>query len=151
MDWIGLFHFYTALLAIAAGAIVVFRRKGTRFHKWTGRVYFAAMLALNISALTIYDLFGGFGPFHGAAIFSLLTVMAGVIVAWRRRKGWLEAHAYWMCWSYAGLLAAAVSESATRFLNFNFGWSVAVATAAVIGVSAIVINRHVPRLVNPSG
>ena len=148
MDWLGQAHFYTAILAITTGAVVVFRRKGTRFHRWWGRTYLASMLTLNISALSIYDLWGHFGPFHAAAIFSLFTVLMGVNAAWRRKpvRDWKTAHAYWMSWSYVGLLAAAVSESSTRYLNFNFGWSVAIATSVVVLVGAMVINRRLPLL-----
>ena len=150
MDWLGQAHFYMAIVAIAAGAIVVFRRKGTRFHRWSGRTYLLSMLTLNISALSIYDLWGHFGPFHAAAIFSLFTVLMGVNAV-RRRKSfhdWKAVHAYWMSWSYVGLLAAAVSESATRYLDFNFGWSVAIATFLVIVAGAMVINRRLPKLLS---
>jgi uncharacterized membrane protein len=148
LDWLGLGHFWTALLAIVAGAVVVFKRKGTRFHRWAGRVYLAAMLALNASALAIYDLYGYFGPFHVAALLSLVSVLMGVRSAWTRKpaQGWRIAHAYWMCWSYVGLLAAAVSETATRYLDFHFGWTVAAATGMVILAGALVINRRLPPL-----
>jgi len=141
-------HFWTALLAITAGAIVVFNRKGTRFHRWMGRLYLAAMLAVNATAFSIYDLYGHFGPFHVAASISLVSVLMGALVAWRRKpaRGWRTAHAYWMCWSYVGLLAAAVSESATRYLDFHFGWTVGIATASVILAGAVLINRRLPPL-----
>jgi len=147
MDWLGLFHLLTAIIAILSGAMVVFRRKGTVLHRWTGRVYAGAMVALNISALSIYDLFGGFGPFHAAAIFSLLTVIIGVGAAWRRGPNWRDLHAYWMCWSYVGLLAAAVSETATRYLDFNFGWTVALASIMVLALGGVVISRRLPSLI----
>jgi len=148
MDWLGQAHFYTAILAMTTGAVVVFRRKGTRFHRWCGRTYLASMLTVNISALLIYDLWGHFGPFHVAAIFSLVTVLMGVTAAWRHKPahGWKTAHAYWMSWSYVGLLAAAVSETSTRYFNFNFGWSVAIATSVVVLIGAMVINRRLPLL-----
>lgn len=146
MDWLGLIHFATALLAMLAGAVVVGRPKGTRLHRRIGRVYVASMLALNISALSIYDLFGGFGPFHAAAIFSLLTIVIGVGSAWRRHPNWRFSHAYWMSWSYVGLLAAAVAESATRYLQFDFGWTAAVASAAVLVAGGFVIGRRLPPL-----
>ncbi len=149
VDFLGLGHFSMALLALLSGAVVVLNRKGTRFHRWCGRLYLAAMVALNVTALAIYDLFGGFGPFHAFAIFSLGTIGMGAQTAWRRRprNGWMEAHAYWMTWSYVGLLAAAVSESATRFLDFDFGWTVAIATGLVVAGGALVIHARVPRLV----
>lgn len=148
MDLLGIFHFATAVLALAVGAVVVLRPKGTRFHRWCGRAYLASMLALNISALCIYDLWGRFGPFHFAALFSLVTVLMGAITAWRRKPAsrWRIAHAYWMSWSYVGLLAAAVSESATRYLGYDFGWTVAIATFVTIGAGALVIRLRLPRI-----
>ncbi|MFT5140305.1 MAG: putative membrane protein [Lysobacterales bacterium] len=148
MDWLGHGHFYTALLAMVTGAIVVFRNKGTVFHRWCGRLYLASMLIVNLSALLIYDLWGHFGPFHVAAIFSLVSVLIGVSAAWRRSPAryWKITHAYWMSWSYVGLLAAAVSETSTRYLNFDFGWSVGIATTAVVLVGATVINRNLPTM-----
>lgn len=148
MDLLGLGHFATAVTAIVTGAIVVLRPKGTVFHRWCGRVYLASMLIVNISALSIYDLWGHFGPFHAAAVVSLVSVLLGAQAAWRRkpRRGWRIAHAYWMSWSYVGLLAAAVSESATRYLGYDFGWTVAIATFVTVGAGAIVINRRLPVL-----
>lgn len=149
MDWLGLSHFATALLAIVAGVVVVWNKKGTQFHRWTGRVYALSMLLLNLTALGIYDLFGGFGPFHAAAIASLVTIIIGVGVAWRRRPGWRVRHAYWMSWSYVGLLAAAASESTTRYFQFDFAWSVALSTIAVLTIGGLLINRLVPSALRP--
>ncbi|MBT8062394.1 MAG: DUF2306 domain-containing protein [Xanthomonadales bacterium] len=152
MNYLGLAHFLTAVLAIVAGAVVVFRRKGTRFHKWCGRLYLLSMLTVNISALSIYRLWGHFGPFHIAAVISLATVIMGAQAAWRKKpaRHWKVAHAYWMSWSYVGLLAAAVSESATRYLDYDFGWTVGLATAAVIAIGAMTINRRLPPLLGAS-
>ncbi|MDX1555092.1 MAG: DUF2306 domain-containing protein [Xanthomonadales bacterium] len=149
MDWLGLGHFATALLAMGTGAVVVLNAKGTLFHRWMGRLYASSMLLLNLTALAIYDLFGGFGPFHVAAIGSLVTIVIGVAAAWRRRPGWRVRHAYWMSWSYAGLLAAAVSESTTRYFQFDFGWSVTLSTVVVLTAGGLLINRLVPSALRP--
>jgi hypothetical protein len=47
-----------------------------------------------------------------------------------------------MSWSYVGLLAAAVAESSTRYLNFDFGWTVAIATTAVVLVGSRLISAN---------
>ena len=148
MNWLGHAHFLVAILALTTGAIVVFRRKGTVFHRWCGRTYLVSMLILNISALSIYNLWGHFGPFHAAAIISLVTVLLGAFVVWRRSPAhnWRVAHAYWMSWSYVGLLAAAVAETSTRYLNFDFGWTVGIASTAVVLAGAMVINQHLPAM-----
>jgi uncharacterized membrane protein len=72
------------------------------------------MVILNVSSLAIYRLTGHFEPFHALALFSLATVVGGVVPALRRRPGWLMAHYWSMAWSYLGLLAAACSEIVVR-------------------------------------
>jgi uncharacterized membrane protein len=143
MGMLGWFHVVCALVALASGAVVLRRRKGTRWHRRTGWVYDGSMLLLNGTALMIYRLTGSFGMFHVGAIFSLATVGMGVAAAVRRRPagGWLERHYWWMTYSYVGLLAAAVAEVATRTPGFRFWWAVIVASALVLGVGGWMIRR----------
>lgn len=143
---LGTIHTLLAFTAILAGGLVVAWRKGTRFHKLVGRVYFVSMAGLNLSALLIYSLFGVFGPFHWLALASLLTIAAGLVPAVRKKPigSWLFYHAEFMSWSYVGLLAAAVSEVTTRLLHFPFGWTVAITSLLVLVTGGIVLKRAVP-------
>lgn len=149
MDILGLTHTTFGLGAIIFGAIVVFRPKGTPQHRLLGCLYFASMVALNGTALLIYDLFGGFGPFHWGALFSLATVMAGFVAAFRRRPrgAWIAVHAQFMSWSYVGLMAAAVSEVTSRLPGLPFGWTVATSSLVVFFVGCIIIRRAVPHAI----
>lgn len=117
-EWnvIGHGHHVSAWMALTSGAIVLLSQKGTRWHKRWGWLYLASMIAMNLSALLIYRLFGGFGVFHVMAICSLLTLFAALIpVRTRRPKHhWAKAHATLITWSYIGLVAAAASEITTR-------------------------------------
>jgi uncharacterized membrane protein len=151
MSSLGLFHTLTALVALSSGAAVLLRRKGTRWHRRVGWVYVASMVTLNGSALLIYRLFGGFGPFHFAAIVSLVTVAAGTVVAVRRRPagGWVERHYYWMTFSYVGLGAAAFAEVATRVPSAPFWWAVIIATFVIFGVGAEWVKRSAARTLAP--
>jgi uncharacterized membrane protein len=146
MNVLGLTHLAFALSAIAAGGAVVALPKGTPLHRRIGWVYVSCMVGLNATALMIYRLFGGFGPFHVAALLSLATIVAGVFAVLRRRpkRNWLDHHAYWMSWSYVGLLAAAASEVTTRVPDTPFWWMVFAATFVVIGAGMWVINSRVP-------
>lgn len=145
MDILGTFHLFTAGLALGSGASVAIARKGTKRHRWTGRIYVAAMLGLNLSALAIYDLTGRFNLFHVFALVGLATLAAGWIPAYRQRGTWKPLHARFMMWSYAGLLMAAVSEMATRLPIVRswtaFGIAVGLGTGAVMLVSIVVIER----------
>lgn len=166
---LGSFHLTVALLAIASGAAVLWTSpKGGRSHRRLGWIYVASMLLLNGTALSIYRLFGGFGPFHVAALVSLSTFVPGfvaAVVARRRRTRQegvgraraVELHYYLMTWSYVGLLAAAVSEIATRAPMIRpvgrpgatFGIAVGLSTFFVIAVGARLINGRAARLLGP--
>ena len=136
-------HIGTAISALAIGLGVLLTRKGTRLHKQLGYAYFFNMLGLNLSALFIYRLTGHFGPFHGAALVSLLTLIAGFIPAYLRlpRGRWLELHYEFMNWSYVGLIAAGVSEVATRLPSAPFWPAVVVSMFAVFLLGGAIIVR----------
>lgn len=151
------FHIGSAISAFVFGLCVFFARKGTPLHKKFGYAYFFNMLGLNISALFIYKLTGDFGPFHGAALASLLTLLAGFSVAFLRlpHGRWLELHYEFMNWSYVGLVAAGVSEATTRIPTSPFWPMVALGTLIVFFVGGILIARargtyHFEKLANAS-
>jgi uncharacterized membrane protein len=143
---IGLAHLLLALLAIVFGAFVIASRKGTQKHKWLGRCYVGSMVAVNGSALMIYELFGGFGLFHWMALLSLLSVLLGYIPARIRAPGWKVQHAYFMSGSYVGLIAALAAETLTRTSWLPFFGAVAFATFAVTFVGIWLMLRLIPRL-----
>ena len=149
MITLGWFHMVCALTALGSGAAVLLRRKGNRAHRRLGWVYVTSMLLLNVTALMIYRLFGGFGPFHVAAVLSLATVIAGIVPPIRRPANWVARHYQWMTWSYVGLCAAAVSEVGTRVPGFQFWWAVMAGTFIVFGVGAILIRRRASAVLAP--
>jgi uncharacterized membrane protein len=167
MPPLGWVHFISALAALLVGAVVLLRSpKGTRQHRQLGWTWAIIMLVLNASALMIYRLFGGFGPFHVAALISLTSLILGVWSARKarssrlardavRRAHWTARHYYFMTWAYVGLVAAAVSETATRVPMFRpapgqgmvFGLVVGVATMLVMVVGAVAIRaKFAPQL-----
>jgi uncharacterized membrane protein len=148
---LGAFHFLSAIVALLAGAIVLLRRKGTRFHRRAGWTYAIAMLLVNVSAMMIYRLTGSFGPFHIAALVSLATLVAGIVTARLRRREprMVEAHYFLMGFSYVGLLAAAAAETITRVEGLSFWGGVIGATIAVNGVGALVVFGRAPATLAP--
>jgi uncharacterized membrane protein len=150
---LGPLHLVSSVVALMAGAWVLLRNKGGAWHRRIGWTYAVSMLVLNLTALGIYRLTGTVGPFHVAALLSLLTVVAGVIPARRRlpRGSWLDRHYAFMTWSYVGLAAAAVSEVATRLPAVRaaaggtgpaFWLAVAVATCLVVATGGALIRRR---------
>ncbi|WP_111979602.1 DUF2306 domain-containing protein [Algibacillus agarilyticus] len=113
-------HICLGFLSLFTGLYILFTRKGNRKHKLVGRVYFISMLGLNLTSFGIYKLFNGWGIFHWMAVASLIPLIAGYIAIIYKN---INAHYYFMCWSYIGLLCATISEifvhvpMATRLLN----------------------------------
>lgn len=136
MSTIGVIHTIFSVVALIAGTSVVMMQKGTRWHRTLGHVYLTSMLALNISALFIYRLFGRFGPFHALAIYSLIILAVGMVPVFTRRpkKSWLKWHAAAISGSYVGLVAAFFAEITSRLpgTEQSFG--------PVVTVTSIVIN-----------
>lgn len=144
MSSLGLIHMVFGSVSLLAGALVLVMRKGTRLHRAVGHFYFTGMLALNVSSLFIYRLFGRFGPFHVLAVISLATVLSGMVPVIGRlpRKVWLDLHSTFMEWSYVGLLAAAVSELTTRVLSWPFAVAVIIPSAIIIAVGGTLIQMR---------
>ncbi|HEX8907033.1 MAG TPA: DUF2306 domain-containing protein [Longimicrobiaceae bacterium] len=160
MSPLGWLHLAAALAALAAGAWVLLRPKGTALHRRVGWAYAASMLLLNGTALLIYRLTRVFGPFHVAALVSLATLVAGVVPAWRRRPpgAWVERHYFFMAYSYLGLVAAAFAETATRLPvarafaggpTAAFWATVAAVSAAIFAAGAWLIQRRFGPTVRP--
>lgn len=114
---LGLVHLLTALAAMACGTAVIFAPKGTRKHRLLGRSYLLLMLAMNGTALLIYELFGRFGPFHWMVLVSLASVIGGYLAVWRKVPGW------------------------------QFGPSVAISSIVVIFVGIWMMQRKIPRII----
>jgi|GEM_PF-232586 hypothetical protein len=146
-DLLGFTHFSFAILSMLFGATIIFVKKGHSLHKKLGYTYIFCMVGLNVSALMIYKLFGYFGPFHVFALFSLGSIIAGFVPAYRKKPKdtWLEYHYAFMNWSVVGLYSAFWSETFTRFFNFG-GWSgfwilVGVATALTVAFGGYFIKK----------
>lgn len=146
----GIIHTALGVAALACGLGVLLRPKGTRGHRILGWAYVASMGGLLATAFLIYRLFGGFGPFHWAAVAGAATLAGGLVAVRQRPRGaWRERHAYLMSYSYLGLLAATAAEIATRVPGVQFAAGAAVASVAVLGAGAVVIRRAGPGMLRP--
>ncbi|MCI0487597.1 MAG: DUF2306 domain-containing protein [Blastocatellia bacterium] len=142
MDALGTVHTTFGVTSMVFGMGVVALKKGTRIHRTLGHLYFSSMVALNVTALSIYKLFGTFGPFHFFAIVALVYVFFGLkaAVLRRPREKWLARHAKFMSWSYVGLMAAAASEAVVRIPIGSFWPSIIVASVLVGAVGGLMIH-----------
>jgi uncharacterized membrane protein len=153
-SFVGWIHIVAAFSALALGFINVVMRKGTPLHRLIGIFYVFAMLTVNAAALSIYDMTGYFGPFHAAAIFSLVCVLIGLSAPILRRGDWLRRHYMWMGWSYFGLLAAAFAEAMVRIPALKVdsatrGFEVAIGASIVFSLLGGVFMRLLGRSLPP--
>ncbi len=144
---IGWFHFIVSLLALLFGTFVLLNKKGTKLHKIIGYSYVISMMLLNVSSFFIVN-FDGLSLFHFFSIFSLMTVLAGIIPAIMRTKNWFSFHFYFMSWSVVGLYAALWSEIGTRFVGNmqEFWWMVVLATGLTVFIGSRIIKREAKKL-----
>ncbi|MCP4418289.1 MAG: DUF2306 domain-containing protein [Chloroflexi bacterium] len=130
-------------------------RKGTRWHRTLGHIYLTTMIGLNITGLSIFNLFGHFGPFHWLAMISLIMLIVGMVPVFTRRpKGrWLEWHAGFINGSFVGLVAATASEITSRIpgTEDNFGLVVGLTSVLIVGIGSMLIQgtiqksrKHIP-------
>ncbi|MBX2945625.1 MAG: DUF2306 domain-containing protein [Cyclobacteriaceae bacterium] len=140
----GLIHLFSAILALITGTIVLFSTKGTRSHRSTGYGYIASMLILNGTAFGLYRLFGRFGPFHVAALVSMLTLLMGILPLINRQSSgrWLVRHLTWMYYSVIGLYAAFASEIIVRIPGLPFAVMVVTASVTVTGVGVFIFIKN---------
>lgn len=84
-------HVYAALAAFFLGALVLWRRKGTKTHKRLGKIWVAIMAVTAISSFFIHQikLWGNFSPIHLISIGTLVVLMLGVLEA---RRGDIVNH-----------------------------------------------------------
>jgi uncharacterized membrane protein len=143
---LGYLHLVAASLSILLGAFQLIRTRRDQLHRRVGYTYVGAMAVNGITALTVYEFTGGFNIFHGLAIYSLLSIALAVqpMLANPRPLEWKRKHYMWVAWSYAGLMAAAVTEFLVRVVHAE-GWlSAALGSPPVIILAAFLIPRFAP-------
>jgi uncharacterized membrane protein len=116
-------HLATVVPAFAIGAFQLFRRKGSRSHKFLGRIYMLLMLATAFITLAMPAEVGPrflnhFGFIHAFSLLALVNVPAAYIAA---RRGNIKMHRFNMIGLYVGgiLIAGAFAFSPGRMLH---GW-----------------------------
>lgn len=144
--WLGLVHTLLAIAAMVFGTVVILKPKGNTWHIRIGYAYFWSMILMNLTAFGIYN-FGRPSLFHGFAVFSLITLIAGIYPAFKRYKNWYPRHYYFMSWSVVGLYCAFWSEVGTRLFEMKyFWWAVMLASILTAALGAIVIQFNARKL-----
>jgi uncharacterized membrane protein len=151
---VSLTHIVFCITSLILGPFIFLNTKGDRRHRWVGKLYCVSMLALNFSALAIYNLTGHFNFFHFTALLSLAMVLIGwaQVVFRRRLRNWLYRHYIYMCWSYVALIAAAFNEGFVRLaplkalVRHTGNWAIIATQVLLLGAAALVINRRKPKL-----
>ena len=88
-------HVAVAVLGLIVGGFVLLRPRGTRLHKYAGRVFAFAALTTALSSFFIHEIrvWGLWSPIH---LLSLYTIFSTVYAIWAIRKGKVKAHALTM-------------------------------------------------------
>jgi len=147
----GWIHTIFSTIGILVGAEQVLRTRRDRLHKWFGYVYVTCMVVGDLAILTVYRFNHHFNVFHVGAIVNLLCIGMALrpMLAKPRPLQWKLKHYMWICWSYVGLLSAALTEFIIRTQPLPGRgatiWATILATSFVCGMGAWLIARHRPR------
>ena len=138
-DTYGLVHLISSVVALLAGTLVLLVKKGTSLHKRVGYVYVVSMVLLLVTAFLIYRLFDGWGVFHYASVFSLITISLGMIPIWTKSPSdnWRFMHFSFMYWSVIGLYSAFAAEVLTRIPDSSFFGMVGLSFLVIMVVAAV--------------
>lgn len=144
---LGTIHIVLAIASLVLGAVVLLQKKGGKRHRRLGYLYSVALLLVNLSALSVYEESEGPGPFHVLALISLATLIAGFAPAFLRkpRNAWMNLHAYFMSWSYVGLVAAGVAQMATKVSSLPGVIAVGLPSVLIVVGGGLLIHRQVPQ------
>ncbi len=138
-DTYGLIHLISSIVALVTGTLVLIMKKGTIRHKQIGYVYVISMVLLLLTSFLIYRLFNGWGVFHNATIFSLITISLGMIPLWTKKptNNWKGMHFSFMYWSVIGLYSAFVAEVFTRVPETSFFEMVGIAFGIIMVAGSV--------------
>ncbi len=131
-------HAFCAMAAFLLGAIVLFRRKGDRPHRFAGRLWVALMVIVAASSLFIHTIrvWGPWSPIHLLSIATLAALTYAIVMI-RRRD--VTTHARVMKSTYVGalLVAGAFTLAPGRIMNHVvFGTEAASARAETFPLHA---------------
>jgi uncharacterized membrane protein len=115
LSWLGWVHAVVCLVALATGAIMLIKPKGTLQHRTCGRLYLISMLAANVTALGIYRNGVFFFP-HWFAVAALTAIATGFLCVRLRwpKAYWRNVHLTCMVASYYMLIGGGVNEAFLR-------------------------------------
>ncbi len=142
-------HVLAAVSALLVGATALLMPKGTHAHRVIGTVYVAALVVVNVAALSLHRE-RSFGVFHALAVASLLTIVVGLspLLLGKTSPPAIATHAYCMAWSYAGLVAAGCGQLGAGLDQDSRGWVVPVVIVAVLAISGVAIFGRVPSILD---
>ena len=157
----GMIHTVLSSVGILVGAEQVLRQRRDRLHRYFGYVYVVSMLVADIAILTVYRFNGHFNMFHVGALANMLCTGMALqpMLSSPRPEQWRLKHYIWICWSYVGLLAAALTEFIVRTQPMGSRAASLVATVlatsfvALVGAFLIRKNQpaRAPARVAPAG
>ena len=115
----------------------------------SGTVYVLVLVLVDLAALSLHRE-DTFGVFHALAVASLATIAAGLspLFLGKRSEAAIATHAYFMTWSYAGLVAAGCGQLAAAVDQDGGAWVVPTTIGAVLFISGVVIFGRVPAILD---
>ena len=138
-------HMVSAILGLTLGPVVLYRHRRDRVHKILGYVWVVAMASLALSSFWIEAFWSPFyfGPLHGFAVLTLVSLWMGVRHAVNRN---FEAHqaVFRSLYSNGLIIAGAFTFLPGRSINRmifgdlpEMGWAVIAVVLTIVMLRAL--------------
>jgi uncharacterized membrane protein len=111
-------HLTAALLAVVVGGTVLPMRKGTRMHRFGGRVWVVLMMVTALLSFGIRNS-GSFSWIHLLSLYTIFAITMALIAISRKN---VVLHKQWMRGTYLGLVVAGVFTPLPQRLLGNLVW-----------------------------
>lgn len=133
-------HALAASLVLTLGPVQFVRRRRDLAHRIIGRLWVVAMATTCVSSFAIHP--DGFNWLHGLAVFTLVSVTAGVIAILRRSVG---THRRNMIGSYVGtsiafVFAATMPDRAIARMAVGSPLELAALIALTLATTAAIVS-----------
>ena len=98
-------HLTASLLAIPLGAWILFRKKGDKLHKASGKTFSGLILISCISSLAIRDSQGNFTYIHILTAWTMICMVVSLLAIKNKN---IRIHRGFMIGSFVGLVSAGI-------------------------------------------
>ena len=139
MNYVIFTHSLLLIIAFIIGLYIFTKPKGTKSHKFFGRLFVILMLVSLIASFFIKT-DGTFSLIHILSALTIYWLVRAVVVSYQKKKNWRKIHAYNMTSAFIGIIIAGSGVLGRHYIfpgKSSYGFII----SGVISIPTIYIAR----------